>query len=63
MNHDFANKSGLSIDFLRAIGLFLVILAHINPLAILFQIRLFDVMLLVFVSWNAYCFSTNRITI
>ena len=40
----------LSIDLLRAIGLFMIILAHIGPCPLLFELRAFDVVLMVFVS-------------
>lgn len=40
----------LYIDFLRFLGLSLIILAHINPPMVLFQFRCFDVPLMLFVS-------------
>ena len=40
----------LYIDFLRFLGLSLIILAHINPPMELFQFRCFDVPLMLFVS-------------
>lgn len=43
-----------SIDVLRAIGLMLIVLAHVNPPMALFQLRTFDVPLMVFVSGMAY---------
>ena len=42
------------IDFLRFIGMSLVILAHVNTPSILHQIRCFDVPLMVFVSGLSY---------
>lgn len=43
-------ERNLSIDLLRAIGLLMVILAHVGPCALLFELRAFDVVLMVFVS-------------
>lgn len=43
-----------SIDFLRGIGILLIILAHCNPPMILFNFRVFDVPLMVFASGLAY---------
>lgn len=42
------------IDFLRFIGLTLIILAHVDPPSFLFQFRTFDVPLMVFISGLAY---------
>lgn len=39
-----------TIDLLRVIGTFTVIMAHIDPPNLLFQIRAFDVLMLVFIS-------------
>lgn len=47
-------KRDISIDYLRFIGLSLIILAHVNPPALLFNIRCFDVPLMLFVSGLAY---------
>lgn len=46
------------IDFLRAEGLLLIVLAHVNAPAVLFQMRNFDVVLMVFVIGMAYANST-----
>lgn len=39
-----------SIDIIRSLGLLCIILAHVNPPFILFQVRNFDVPLMVFIS-------------
>lgn len=44
----------LSIDYLRFVGLTLIILAHVQPPEVLFNIRCFDVCLMLFVSGLAY---------
>lgn len=43
-------ERNLYIDLLRAIGLLLILLAHIGPCPLLFELRAFDVVLMVFVS-------------
>ena len=43
-------KSYPYIDFLKLLGLFCIILAHVNPPAIIMQIRNFDVPLMVILS-------------
>ena len=42
------------IDLMRGIGILLIILAHVNPPRFLYNIRSFDVCLMVFVSGLAY---------
>ena len=42
------------IDFLRFIGLSMVIFAHVGPPKLLFQLRNFDVPLLVIISGMAF---------
>jgi peptidoglycan/LPS O-acetylase OafA/YrhL len=49
----------VKIDFLRFIGLSLIILAHVNPPGWLFQLRNFDVSLMVIVSGLAFTQSTT----
>lgn len=44
----------VSIDFLRFLGLSLIILAHVSPSNFILQIRTFDVPLMFFVSGLAY---------
>lgn len=44
----------LSFDLLRAIGLLCIILAHVNPPTLLFQIRTFDVVMMVCISTLCY---------
>ncbi|WP_414713482.1 acyltransferase family protein [Siccibacter turicensis] len=48
------------IDALRFIGLMLIILAHVSPPEFLFQIRTFDVPLMVFVSGLSYYISVSN---
>lgn len=43
-------KRNLSIDILKTLGIILIILAHVNPPGIIFQLRNFDVVLLVILS-------------
>lgn len=43
-----------SIDFLRGIGILLIILAHCSPPIFLFNLRVFDVPLMLFVSGLAF---------
>lgn len=44
----------LSLDLLRAVGLICIILAHVNPPELLFQLRTFDVVMMVAVSTISY---------
>lgn len=44
----------LRIDYLRFVGLTLIILAHVQPPEVLFNVRCFDVCLMLFVSGLAY---------
>jgi len=46
------------IDFLRGLGLLLLVVAHTNPQEWLFQFRSFDVPLMVFIS--AMCYKPLR---
>ena len=48
------------IDLLRFIGLFMIILAHCSPPSALFQIRNFDVPLMVFISGISFKLSFKR---
>lgn len=48
------NERDLSLDLLRAIGLLSIILAHVNPPQLLFQLRTFDVIMMVAVSAISY---------
>ena len=43
-------KRNVGIDILRVIGILLIILAHVNPPGIIFQLRNFDVVMLVILS-------------
>ncbi|SFK21637.1 hypothetical protein SAMN04488079_106193 [Methylophaga sulfidovorans] len=43
------------IDLLRFIGLSMIIFAHVGPPSILFQLRNFDVPLMVLISGMSYC--------
>lgn len=46
-----------TIDLMRLAGILLIILAHVNPPNVLFQIRTFDVPMMVFVSGMSYYYS------
>lgn len=48
------------IDVLRGIGLLCIILAHVEPPGILFQMRNFDVPLMVLVAGSAFAISTQN---
>ncbi len=48
------------IDLLRFVGLFMIILAHISPPSLLFQLRNFDVVLMVFISGASFKISYKR---
>lgn len=50
----------VKIDFLRFVGLSMIILAHVGPSGILFQARNFDVPLMVLVSGLSYFVSYKR---
>lgn len=52
-------ERNLSIDLLRAIGLLMIILAHVGPCALLFELRAFDVVLMVFVSGLTFSMKTD----
>ena len=52
----------LSIDLLRFVGLSLIVLAHVSPPFWLWEIRSFDVPLMVFVSGLAYAGRTSDFT-
>lgn len=47
-------ERNLSFDLLRAVGLLCIILAHVNPPAHVFQLRTFDVIMMVAVSTVSY---------
>jgi len=49
-NVSMLGKRDTSLDVLRSIGLLFIILAHVNPPVIIFQLRNFDVPLMVFIS-------------
>lgn len=51
---NFIKSRDNEIDLLRFLGLTMIILAHVNPPELLFQIRAFDVPLMLFVSGLAY---------
>ncbi len=50
-------QRNVTIDILRLCGLLLIMLAHVNPPNIIFQIRTFDVPMMVFVSGVSYYLS------
>lgn len=49
-----------TIDVMRAIGLMLIILAHVSPPNILFQLRTFDVPMMLFVSGMSYFIAAKK---
>lgn len=51
---NFVKSRDASIDLLRFLGLSLIILAHVRPPELLFQLRAFDVPLMLFVSGLAF---------
>lgn len=60
----FHTMRNTNVDLMRVMGLFLIILAHVNPPEILFQIRTFDVPMMVFISGMAfYCAGKNDVSI
>ena len=48
------------IDFLRGIGLLCIVLAHVRPPEVLFQIRNFDVPLMILVAGSAFAISDQK---
>lgn len=48
------SERDLSLDLLRAAGLLCIILAHVNPPNFLFQLRSFDVIMMVCISTVSY---------
>lgn len=57
---DDNKERNFTIDLLRVIGTFLVILAHVNPPKIIATLRSFDVCLLVMVSGASYALSKGK---
>lgn len=59
-------KRDISFDILRAIGIVLIILAHVSLPGVIFQVRNFDVVLLVIISgyfsYRSYIKSNHKIT-
>lgn len=53
-------KRDTSIDLLKSFGMFLIIIAHSNPSEWLFELRTFDVPLLVFISASTFSLSLNE---
>lgn len=49
-----------TIAVMRAIGLMLIILAHVSPPNILFQLRTFDVPMMLFVSGMSYFIAAKK---
>lgn len=50
----------LRIDILRVLAILLIILAHVSPPEIIFNLRIFDVVLMVLLVGMSYSLSTNR---
>lgn len=57
---DYFLKRDDTLDMLRGIGLFCIMLAHVGPPAFFFQLRNFDVPLMVLVAGSAFVMSTNH---
>lgn len=55
------NNRDFSIDVLRTIGICLIILAHVNPVNIIFQLRNFDVPFMVILSGYLFSKSSQNI--
>jgi len=50
----------VQIDILRFIGLSLIVFAHVKPPTILFEIRSFDVPLMLFISGMSYVIAGKK---
>ncbi|VED48541.1 Acyltransferase family [Raoultella terrigena] len=50
-------QRNIIIDAMRVLGLLLIILAHVQPPSFIFQLRTFDVPMMIFVSGMAYYYS------
>ena len=61
MNNIKIKQRDLTIDFLRCVGLLLIVLAHVDPPNFIFQMRTCDVPIMVFVSGMAFSLSTHDI--
>jgi fucose 4-O-acetylase-like acetyltransferase len=55
--NDIANGRDFGLDVLKVVGLFCIILAHVKPVDIVFQVRNFDVPLMVFLSGFSFYIS------
>lgn len=53
-------ERNVSIDIMRFVGILLIILAHVKPPHLLFEIRDFDVPMMVFISGASYFLSKKR---
>lgn len=49
-----------NLDVLKFIGIFCIVLAHVKPPTVLFQLRNFDVILMIMISSYLYFISTNK---
>ncbi|MCG5610684.1 acyltransferase family protein [Klebsiella pneumoniae] len=57
LSGDDLMQRNMTIDVMRVMGLLLIILAHVNPPGILFQLRTFDVPMMIFVSGVSFYLS------
>ena len=49
-----------TIDIMRVIGIMLIILAHVSPPEFLFQLRTFDVPMMIFISGMSYYVASKK---
>lgn len=54
------NSRDIRIDLMRFIGIALIVLAHVNPPPMLFELRSFDVPMMVFLSAISFALSTRK---
>ena len=50
-----------NIDILKFLGLLLIILAHVNPPSVIFQLRNFDVILMILISSYLYILNSEKV--
>lgn len=53
-------QRNMTVDAMRCFGLLLIILAHVSPPDTLFQIRTFDVPMMVFISGMSYFYPKSK---
>ncbi|PAK50013.1 acyltransferase family protein, partial [Priestia megaterium] len=60
---EIPKKRDERIDILRAIAILCIILAHSNPMGVIFQLRNFDVTMMVFLMGSSFFLSNQKKTI